>query len=141
MRTVGTAGHMHQDGVISGQIINSKGDDKQLIISAWNHNIGESVHDTTDVFKAMVHLGANVNAGPLWLGRALGLQIMPHTSGWKIGTADTEGEMEIVVWIFPRGYTGPIAMVKKAAYTLLSVIQLQRNGMGVHCPPDRPVWD
>jgi len=34
MRTVGTAGHMHQDGVISGQIINSKGDDKQLIISA-----------------------------------------------------------------------------------------------------------
>ena len=31
-------------------------------------------------------------------------------------------------------------MVKKAAYTLLSVIQLQRNGMGVHCPPDRPVW-
>jgi len=139
MSIVGTAGLMHQDGVISGQIINSEGDDKRLIISACNLNIAESVHDTTDVFKAMVDLGANVNIGPLSLGRALGLQIMPHTSGRKIGTADTEGEMEIVGWIFPRGYTGPIAMVTKAAYTLLSVIQLQRNGMGVYCPPDRPV--
>ena len=30
MRTVGTAGHMHQDGVISGQIINNVGNDKQV---------------------------------------------------------------------------------------------------------------
>ena len=30
MRTVGTAGLMHQDGVISGQIINNVGNDKQV---------------------------------------------------------------------------------------------------------------
>jgi len=80
-----------------------------------------------------------VNLGPLRLAKALGLVIVPHTDGRRIGTADAEGHMDIEGWVFPRGYTGPIALVRKAAYTLLSVIQLQQHGMGVHCPPERPI--
>ena len=45
--------------------------------------------------------------------------------------------MEIVGWIFPGGFIGAIALVGKAAYTLLSVTELQKNWMGVHCPPGR----
>ena len=67
-----------------------------MIISASYFNIGEKGPYTTDVFKAMVNFGANVKLGTLSLGRALGLPIIPRTCGRKIGTADVEGEMEIV---------------------------------------------
>ena len=44
----------------------------------------------------MVNFGANVKLGTLSLGRALGLTIVPRTCERKIGTADAEGEMDIV---------------------------------------------
>jgi hypothetical protein len=88
-----------------------------------------------DKYKAMVDQGANVNLGPVLLAKALGLTILPHTDGRQIGTADAKGQMEIMGWIFPKGFTGPIELVKRAACTLLSGTQIQRNWMGVHCPP------
>ena len=112
---------------------------ERFLISACNMDIRGRPRSQEDVYKAMVDQGANVNLGPVRLAKALGLQIVPHTDGRKIGTADEDGQMEILGWIFPRGYTGPIAVVKKAAYLLLSVIQLQKHGVGVHCPPERPV--
>ena len=36
--------------------------------------------------------------------------------------------------VFPKGYTGPIAIVREGTYMLLAVIQLQQNGMGVQFP-------
>lgn len=33
----------------------------------------------------------NVNLRPLWLAKELGLAIIPHTDGIKIGTAKTAG--------------------------------------------------
>ena len=59
---------------------------------------------------------------------------MPHTDERKIGTAKAQGELVIIGWVFPRGYTGPIAIVREGLYILLAVIQLQRNGMGVQFP-------
>ena len=112
---------------------------ERLIISAANLNIRERHRLLADIFKAMVDQGANVNLGPVRLAKALGLDIVPHTDGRKIGTADSEGQMEIVGWIFPGGFIGVIALVKKAAYTLLSVTELQKNWMGVHCPPGRSI--
>jgi hypothetical protein len=63
------------------------------------------------------------------------LAIEPHTDGRKIGTADAEGSLTILGWITIPGYAGRIALVEGAAFLLLSVIHLQRNGMGVHCLP------
>ena len=63
--------------------------------------------------------------------------ILPCTSGEMIGTADREGTMESLGRIFTGGYLGAIAIGKKAAYILLSVIQMQGNGMGVPCPQER----
>ena len=114
-------------------------DEKKLVISACNLDIIERSHSSGGLYQAMVDLGANVNLGPVRLARVLSLTVVPHIDGRKIGTADTEGHMVIVGWIFPCGFTGPIALVEKAAYILLSVIQLQKNGMGVHCPPERPI--
>ena len=48
MSTIGTAGHMYQDGVVSGRITDSEGEDKLGIISACHLNIGERVPDTTE---------------------------------------------------------------------------------------------
>jgi hypothetical protein len=115
----------------------SKGTAVKLVISAVSLDIRERHRVLTDQFKAMVDQGANVNLGPVRLAKALGLEIVPHTDGRKIGTADSEGQMEIVGWIFPGGFIGAIALVGKAAYTLLSVTELQKNWMGVHCPPGR----
>ena len=90
----------------------------------------------------MIDSGANVNIGPPALADKLQLSIVPHTDKRGIGTAKSNGVLVIIGWIFPSGYTGPIAIVKEAAFTLLAVINLQRNGMGcishmenrhVHC--------
>ena len=120
-------------------ILSNRVEEERFVISACNINIRERARTLEDVYKAMVDLGANVNLGPVRLAKALGLQIVPHKDGRKIGTADEDGKMEIVGWIYPNGYTGPIAIVKKAAYVLLSVIQMQKHGMGVNCSPERPI--
>ena len=113
--------------------------DERLVISACNMDIQSRPTNREEWYKAMVDMGANVNVGPVRLAKALSLPIIPHIDGRRIGTADSEGNMDIVGWIFPRGYTGPIALVKRAAWTLLSVVQMQMNGMGCHCPPERPI--
>ena len=91
--------------------------------------------DRMNTLKAMIDSGANINLAPSSLAKMLGLQITPHTDGRKIGTADSEGSMVIAGWIHPRGYTGPIALVDNAAFTLLAVTELQSHGMGVVFPP------
>ena len=83
---------------------------------------------------AMIDSGANVNIGPPALTAYLQLTVIPPTDKRSIGTAKENGVLTIVGWIFPTGYTGPIAIVKEAAFTLLAVINLQRNGMGVDFP-------
>jgi hypothetical protein len=111
---------------------------ENFVISSSNMDIREIPKALEDVYKAMVDLGANVNLGPVRLPNALVLIIISHIDGKMICTADLDGYMEYVGWIFPRGYTGPTALVKNEAYILLSVIQLQQNGMGVYFPPERP---
>ena len=86
----------------------------------------------------MIDSGANVNVGPLALADALNLAIIPPADRRGIGTAKSDGILTIIGWIFPSGYTGPIAIVKEAAFTLLAVTNLQRNGMGVNFPHDEP---
>ena len=108
----------------------------RFIISASNMDIQTRPRSVADLFRAMVDSGANVSLGPKRLAKALGCAIIPHTDGRKIGTADSEGSMEILGWIFPRGFTGPIAIVRKAAWTLLSVGELQSRGIGVNFPPE-----
>ena len=92
--------------------------------------------DREKMFRGMVDLGANIAMGPPVLALLLDIRIEPHTDERKIGTADREGSLTILGWITVPGYAGRIAMVEGAAFTLLSVIQLQGNGMGVHCPPN-----
>ena len=90
---------------------------------------------TTDPTIGMIDSGANISLGPLILADILGLQMVPHNDSRKIGTASESGTLIIVGWIFPRGYTGPIALVHGAKYILFGVSQLQKNHMGVRFPP------
>jgi len=113
----------------------------KLVVSACHADIESRPRTQGDVFKAMIDGGANLNLGPDCLAKALHLEIVPHVVARRIGTADTTGHMIIKGWIFPRGFTGPIAIVERAAYTLLSVSELQKNGMGANCPPCRSVCE
>ena len=113
----------------------------KLVVSACNADIETRSRTEGDVFTAMIDGGANLNLGPRRLAKALRLEIVPHVDARRIGTADSAGHMVIVGWIFPRGFTGPIAIVERAAYTLLSVSELQKNGMGANCPPSRSVCE
>ena len=89
--------------------------------------------------EAMIDSGANVNVGPITLAETLQLEMIPHTDKRGIGTAKSDGLLTIIGWIFPSGYTGPIAIVKEAAFTLLAVVNLQTNGMGVDFPHDEAI--
>jgi len=93
-----------------------------------------SVTHTNYCNRAIIDSGANVNIGPPSLADALQLAVIPHADKRGIGTAKSDELLTIIGWIFPSGYTGPIAIVKDAACTLLAVINLQRNGMGVDFP-------
>jgi hypothetical protein len=73
---------------------------------------------------AMIDSGANVNVGPITLADELQLEIIPHPDKRGIGTAKSNGILTIIGWIFPSGYTGPIAIEQEAAFTLLAVINL-----------------
>ena len=83
---------------------------------------------------AMIDSGANVNIDPPALAKHLNLAVIPPNDKRAIGTAKIYGLLTITGWIFPTGYTGPIAIVQEAAFTLLAVINMQRNGMGVDFP-------
>ena len=106
------------DGQKTGQL-------ERLIISASVMELlcNNAVSSTTGkptMIRAMIDSGANVNLAPVSLARTLGLHVTPHTDDRKIGTADSDGSMIIKGWIHPRGYTGPIALVEVAAFTLIA---------------------
>ena len=86
------------------------------------------------VGEAMIDSGANVNLGPKWLVSALGLLLVPHTDSRKIGTAKSADLLDILGWIYPNGFTGPIAIVEECPYILLSVKQLQMKGISIVFP-------
>lgn len=68
---------------------------EKFVISTCNMDICDKGQRFEDVYKAMIDQGANVNLGPLRLAKMLGLLVVPHTDGRKIGTADAEGHMDI----------------------------------------------
>ena len=107
-----------------------------FVISAGMMQCITNTAQHSNCTMAMMDSGANVNIGPLALAEALHLAVIPHTDKRGIGTSKFNGILTIIGWIFPSGYTGPIAIVKEAAFTLLAVINLQRNGMGVGFPCD-----
>ena len=105
----------------------------EFVISA---GLFDFITTTTNIncTQAMIDSGANVNVGPKAFAEAMNMAIIPHTDKRGIGTAKSNGILTIIGWIFPSGYTGPIAIVKEVAFTLLAVINLQQNGMGVYFP-------
>ena len=95
----------------------------EFIISA---GLFDAITNTTatQCTQAMIDSGANVNVGPAALAEVLNLAIIPHTDKRGIGTAKSDNVLTTIGWISPSGFTGPIAIVKEAAFTLLTVINL-----------------
>lgn len=52
----------------------------------------------------MLDTGATVPLIPTSCAERLGLPIMPHTDGRRVGTADQDGTLEIQGWIDLGGY-------------------------------------
>lgn len=123
-----------KDGNLNVLNTNRGGMEERLIISASMMKVVDYNVSIKIEYRAMIDSGANVNVAPLSLVKTLGLPLMPHTDGRSIGTAKAQGELVIVGWIFPTGYTGPIAIVRDGVFILLSVTQLQQNGMSVQFP-------
>ena len=110
-------------------------EEKLFVVGAsMMKKIKSSGEDKENKYLAMIDSGANVNIGPKWLAKALGLMVVPHKDSRKIGTAKESDSLEILGWIFPYGVTGPIAIVENCSYILLAVIQLQNHGMSVIFP-------
>ena len=79
---------------------------------------------------AMIDSGANVNIALIELAEQLNLAVIPHNDKRSIGTAKSDDTLHIIGWIFTSGYTGPIAIVQEAAFTLLAVVHLQKKWHG-----------
>ena len=92
-----------------------------------------------DIFQGMIDAGANVSIGTKELAVALGATIYPANDDLTIGTADKSGQLVIEGWLHLDGYTGPIAVVRGAAFILLSTGQMQLHGMGTEFPAGQAV--
>ena len=90
-------------------------------------------------FTAMVDMAANVGVAPRWLAEFLKLEVTAPKHKRTIGTTKRGSSLTIDGWISPPGYTGMLAIVEGATDILLSVIQMQSRGMGVHAPPNQRV--
>jgi hypothetical protein len=118
----------YNDNILDGEFVISAGV-MEVILSKRNN----------ECTRAMIDSGANVNISSPELSKILRLEIMPHNDKRSIGTAKQGGVLRIIGWIFPTGFTGPIAIVEGAAFTLLSTAHLQRNSMGVNFPFDEKI--
>ena len=58
--------------------------------------IKDDRHIKGENYLAMIDSGANVNLGPKWLTKALGLVMVPHTDSRKIGTAKVADSLVIL---------------------------------------------
>ena len=100
------------DGVINGVIGINIGDKdsisalqvSEVVMSAVQLGYDNSIH--IDKWKSMLDTGATVTLIPTAYAALLGLQIMPHTDGRRVGTADQEGTLEIQGWVDLSGYVG-----------------------------------
>lgn len=90
--------------------------------------------EVCDMFRGMIDSGANISMAPPSLAEGLGLEIHPPLDNRKIGTAEKTGQRLVIEgWIYPDGYTGPIALVKDG-FLLLSTSQMQKRGMETTFP-------
>ena len=114
-------------GIDTSRFTNEQEEQLYMIsVAAMSAVTGAHVGNNFDFsIFGMIDAGANVSMGPPEVAMTLGETIHPPIDDRMIGTAGGDIKLVILGWIYPEGYTGPIAMVKDAAFLLLSVGQMQ----------------
>jgi hypothetical protein len=127
---------MYNCGIDTSSFTNEQEEHLHIIsVAAMSAVTGSHMSNSFDFsISGMIDAGANVSMGPPEVATALGETIHPPIDDRMIGTAGGDIKLVILGWIYPEGYTGPIAMVKDAAFLLLSVGQMQACGMGCEFP-------
>jgi len=91
------------EDVQQGVVIN----EGRFIVSECNKDIQIRTRTQIDRYKSIKVKVRNDNLGPVPLTEALGLKIVPHTDGSRIGTADTEGQLG---WRYWGGYSHKVLL-------------------------------
>ena len=94
-----------------------------------------------DKWRAMLDTGATVTLIPMACAVKLGLQIMPHTDGRRVGTADQEGTLEIQGWLDLQGFIGRAAVCSAVGFIIVASCQLQSCGLGMDLKPDNNICE
>ena len=107
-----------------------------LVISALAMSVMLGEIDDENIYDGMIDAGANTSLGPMRIALALNAVVYPHLDTRTIGTANSDGILNILGWIFinDKGYTGPIAIVDKGTHLLLSTRCMQDRGMTTTFP-------
>ena len=123
---------MYNCGIDTSSFTNEQEEHLHIIsVAAMSAVTGSHMSNSFDFsISGMIDAGANVSMGPPEVATTLGEIIHPPIDDRMIGTAGGDIKLVILGWIYPEGYTGPIAMVKDATFLLLSVGQMQACGMG-----------
>ena len=135
------------DGVINGVIGINIGDKdsisalqvSEVVMSAVQLGYDNSIH--IDKWKSMLDTGATVTLIPTVYAALLGLQIMPHTDGRRVGTADQEGTLEIQGWVDLSGYVGRAAVCSAVKFIIVASCQLQACGLGMDLQPNTTICE
>lgn len=84
-----------------------------------------------DWWRSMIDTGATVTLLPRSCAERMGLPIMPHTDGRRVGTADQMGSLEIHGWIDLGGYIGYAAVCSAVGFIIVASCQLQSHQIGL----------
>ena len=70
----------------------------------------ESNNVHIDQWRSMIDTGATVTLIPTACAALLGLELMPHTDGRHVGTADQAGTLEIQGWVDLSDFVGSCSL-------------------------------
>ena len=101
----------------------------------------EIQREQSDLWSSMLDTGATVTLIPTECAAQLQLQIMPHTDGRRVGTADQKGSLAIQGWVDLPGYIGRVAVCSAVKFIIIAACQLQANGLGMDIRPDTSICE
>jgi hypothetical protein len=98
------------------------------------------VHPTA-CWRSIMDTGATVTLVPPDCTHRLGLPIMPHTDGRRIGTADQKGSLEIQGRIDLKGYIGLASVCNDVGFIIVASCRLQSHHLDLDLYCSSPICE
>jgi len=111
-----------------------------VVMEALLKKKGLQIHPEA-CWPSRIDTGATLTLVPLICTHRLGLPIMSHTDGRRVGTAYQKGSLEIQGWIDLGGYIGLAAVCNDVRFIIVASCQSQIHHLGLDLYCSSPICE